>query len=67
MRPKTNTGMVDGHSSFPGKGGFCFHVYLLLIDWGSFVLRLILKFFTDRKTSLLVKGLPHLDLFGTFW
>ena len=31
MRPK-KTGLGDGHSSFPGKGGFCFHVYLLLID-----------------------------------
>ena len=62
--------MGDGHSSFPGKGGFCFHVYLLVVDWVLFVLHLIRKFFTDRKTSLLVKGLPHLNLFGTkiaFW
>ena len=48
--------MGDGHSSFPGKGGFCFHVYLLVIDWVLFVMHLIRKIFTDRKTSLLVKG-----------
>ena len=61
--------MGDGHSSFPGKGGFCFHVYCFLIGF-FFVLRLIQTFFTDRKTSLVVKGLPHLDLFETkiaFW